>query len=68
MTHAAKIAIGTIVFVVLTAATAVHAQSLAPAQLDQLVAPIALLPDDLLSQVLMASAYPLEIVEADRWD
>lgn len=36
-------------------------------QLQQLVAPIALYPDPLLSQVLMASSYPLEIVEADRW-
>ena len=36
-------------------------------QLDQLVAPIALYPDPLLSQVLMASAYPLELVEAARW-
>ena len=38
-----------------------------PAQLEQLVAPIALYPDSLLSQVLMASTYPLEIVEAARW-
>ena len=36
-------------------------------QLEQLVAPIALYPDALLSQVLMASTYPLEIVEAARW-
>jgi hypothetical protein len=36
-------------------------------QLDQLVAPIALYPDPLLSQVLMASTYPLEVVEAARW-
>lgn len=36
-------------------------------QLDQLLAPIALYPDSLLSQVLMASTYPLEIVEAARW-
>lgn len=36
-------------------------------QLEQIVAPIALYPDPLLSQVLMASTYPLEIVEADRW-
>ena len=51
------------------------AQSAAPAagdtlkaeQLDQLVAPIALYPDTLLSQVLIASTYPLEVVEADRW-
>ncbi len=36
-------------------------------ELDQLVAPIALYPDTLLAQVLMASTYPLEIVTADRW-
>ena len=35
--------------------------------LEQLVAPIALYPDALLAQVLMASTYPLEIVEAARW-
>jgi len=38
-----------------------------PQQLEQLVAPIALYPDDLLSQVLMASTYPLEVVQAARW-
>jgi hypothetical protein len=37
------------------------------AQLDQLLAPIALYPDQLLGQVLMASTYPLEVVEAARW-
>jgi hypothetical protein len=36
-------------------------------QLEQLVAPIALYPDSLLTQVLMASTYPLELVEAQRW-
>ena len=36
-------------------------------QLDALVAPIALYPDNLLSLVLMASTYPLEVVQADRW-
>ena len=40
---------------------------LTPAQLDSLVAPIALYPDPILSQVLVASTYPLEIVEAGRW-
>jgi len=35
--------------------------------LDELLAPIALYPDALLSQVLMASTYPLEVVEAARW-
>jgi hypothetical protein len=37
------------------------------AELDQLVAPIALYPDPLLAEVLMASAYPLDVVEAERW-
>jgi hypothetical protein len=37
------------------------------AQLEQLVAPIALYPDALLSQILMASTYPLEVVAAARW-
>lgn len=36
-------------------------------QLDSLVAPIALYPDSLLSQVLVASTYPLEIVQASQW-
>ena len=42
-------------------------KSFSQGELDQLVAPIALYPDALLAQVLMASTYPLEIVEADRW-
>ncbi|MGX0995073.1 hypothetical protein AB7M38_002365 [Bradyrhizobium diazoefficiens] len=41
--------------------------ALKPAELDALVAPIALYPDTLLSNVLMASTYPLEVVHADRW-
>jgi hypothetical protein len=36
-------------------------------ELDQMLAPIALYPDELLTQVLMASTYPLEIVQASRW-
>ena len=39
----------------------------APEELEALVAPIALYPDSVLSQVLMASTYPLEIVHAVRW-
>jgi len=38
-----------------------------PDQLQQLVAPIALYPDALVAQILAASTYPTEIVEADRW-
>src|SRR5580692_5818347 len=42
-------------------------QSLAPDQLDGLVAPIALYPDPLLSEILVASTYPLELVQASQW-
>ena len=42
-------------------------QLLDEGQLDQLVAPIALYPDPLLAQVLIASTYPLEVVQAERW-
>jgi len=38
-----------------------------PQELQQLVAPIALYPDALVAQILAASTYPTEIVEADRW-
>lgn len=51
--------------------TALRAQdsktNFTPEQLDQLLAPIALYPDALLSQTLMAATYPLEVVEAARW-
>ena len=36
-------------------------------QLDQLLAPVALYPDDLLTQLLMAATYPLEVVKANNW-
>ncbi len=51
-----------------------HAQPAQPAQanfsqpeLEQMLAPIALYPDALLSQILMASTYPTEVVEASYW-
>lgn len=37
------------------------------AELDQMLAPVALYPDTLLSQVLIAATYPLEVIQADRW-
>ena len=40
---------------------------LQPGQIDALVAPIALYSDTLLAEVLMASTYPLEVVQAARW-
>ncbi|MBI2739228.1 MAG: DUF3300 domain-containing protein [Rhodospirillales bacterium] len=43
------------------------AQPFTAAQLDQMMAPIALYPDPLLAQMLMAATYPLEVVEAARW-
>lgn len=60
-----------------TAAPAAASPTTAPAtadkpplkaeELEQLLAPIALYPDSLISQMLMASTYPLEIVQAERW-
>jgi hypothetical protein len=44
-----------------------QSQLLSAGQLDALVSPIALYPDALLSEILQAATYPLEIVEADRW-
>jgi hypothetical protein len=44
-----------------------QAELLKPEQLEALVAPIALYPDELLANVLAASTYPLEVVQADRW-
>lgn len=38
-----------------------------PEQLQQLVAPIALYPDSLVAQILTASTFPEQVVEADRW-
>ncbi len=42
-------------------------QAWSPEQLDNLVAPVALYPDPLLGQMLVASTYPLEVVEASQW-
>jgi hypothetical protein len=49
------------------AQSAVSQDKWSAAQLDNLVAPIALYPDPLLSQMLVASTYPLEVVEAHQW-
>jgi hypothetical protein len=42
--------------------------SQSPEQLEALVAPIALYPDPLISQILVASTYPLELVQAGQWE
>jgi hypothetical protein len=49
------------------AALAQERRTFSQPELEQLLAPVALYPDALLSQVLMASTYPLDIVEAARW-
>jgi len=49
------------------AAPAASGKTFSQEELDQLLAPIALYPDALLAQVLMAATYPLEVVEAARW-
>jgi hypothetical protein len=49
------------------AAAAETVPALSPDQLESLVAPIALYPDSLLAQVLVASTYPLELVQLQQW-
>ncbi|GGI52844.1 DUF3300 domain-containing protein [Oxalicibacterium solurbis] len=48
-------------------APAQESQPFSREQIDQLVAPIALYPDTLLSQVLMASTYPADVADAAKW-
>jgi Protein of unknown function (DUF3300) len=82
MTRTKGLAVGLLAVLVGSQATSLMAQStasatttlettdkppLSPAELEQMMAPIALYPDDLLTQILMASTYPLEIVQAERW-
>ena len=47
--------------------TTEEAPKISNEQLDSLVAPIALYPDDLLAQTLAASTYPLEVMQLDQW-
>lgn len=55
------------VLLTLTAAVAQERPAFSQQELDQMLAPIALYPDPLLSQILMAATYPLEVVQAARW-
>jgi len=69
---AASLAIEPVAFAQQSAAAAPTAaspagQTFSQQQLDELLAPIALYPDALLAQILMAATYPLEVVEAARW-
>jgi len=49
------------------AAATAESKTFGQEQLDQLLAPIALYPDALLSQMLMASTYPADVAEAAKW-
>jgi hypothetical protein len=61
--------VGGLLALVLTASAAFAQErpAFSPQALDQMLAPIALYPDSLLSQILMAATYPLEVVQAARW-
>ena len=50
-----------------TGAFAADEPKFSEAQLEEMVAPIALYPDELLTQICIAATYPLEVVEAQRW-
>jgi hypothetical protein len=73
MTRTFALRLGGLLTAALMLALPVSAQADQPAkvfsteQLDQMLAPIALYPDDLLSNVLVGSTYPLEVVQAARW-
>ena len=54
-------------FGALSQQTATSGNTFSQAELDQMLAPIALYPDSLLAQVLIAATYPGDVTEADRW-
>jgi hypothetical protein len=56
-----------IVVVLASNVAAAQTKPFSQQELEQVVAPIALYPDPLVAQVLMASTYPLEVVSAQRW-
>jgi hypothetical protein len=53
--------------VVTTTTTTEETPKMPAEQLESLVAPIALYPDQLLAQTLAASTYPLEIIQLQQW-
>jgi hypothetical protein len=67
---AALVAVGTLPPLIPALAAPVApavAENFSAEQLDSLLAPVALYPDPLLAQALMAAAYPVQIVQAQRW-
>lgn len=67
MTRVRKFAAALLAVLILAPAVALAQRSFSQPELDRLLAPVALYPDSLLSQVLMASTYPIDLVEAARW-
>jgi hypothetical protein len=62
-----SLTVRTAVFLLSQDAPAPDAPTFSTEELEQIVAPIALHPDDVVAQILMASTYPLEVVQAQRW-
>src|SRR3970040_171835 len=75
MVTRARIVLNSLLALLLTGSIALAQEDAPPSgrpafarqELDQMLAPIALYPDALLSQILMAATYPAEVVEAARW-
>ena len=65
------VAVGLVLLVITPPQVLAQASNAQPAfqqeELDAILAPIALYPDALLAQIFMASTYPLEVVQAERW-
>jgi hypothetical protein len=65
------VAVGLVLLVITPPQVLARASNAQPAfqqkELDAILAPIALYPDALLAQIFMASTYPLEVVQAERW-
>jgi len=59
--------LGAWLFVIGTSVQADTDRVFTRAEIDRMLAPIALYPDTVLSHILIASTYPLEVVEAERW-
>lgn len=56
-----------LIFMLSPVAASAADNTISEAELDQMLAPIALYPDTVLTHILIASTYPLEVVQADRW-
>lgn len=54
-------------FLITPSLTIAEDDAIAQERLQQLLAPVALYPDTVLTHLLIASTYPLEVVQADRW-